>query len=61
MNNICERDKSVYWINSNGGHGFCDIDQVTDTGAESFETFDNEAEYLARLEELNIPIEKEND
>lgn len=58
MVRICEKDEAKYWISSSGSHGFCDVNQVTDSGKEDIETFENEADYLARLNELGIEIEE---
>jgi hypothetical protein len=48
-----------YWINKNGdySYGFVDVGCVMNSGLTKLEIFDNEEDYLARLEELGIIIE----
>ena len=54
----------TWWIAHHGervAHGYCEDGEVIANDIMSWETFDNEAEWKARLLELGVEIEEEND
>jgi hypothetical protein len=59
INSIMKPTTRKYWINKNGdySYGFVDVGCVMNSGLTKLEIFDNEEDYLARLEELGIIIE----
>ena len=54
----------TWWIAHYGervAHGHCEDGEVVANDIMNWETFDNEAEWKARLLELGVEIEEEND
>lgn len=54
----------VYWVATSNDltvvhYGLTEHGMVTTTGQPNLETFDNEADYLARLTELGVTPEEE--
>lgn len=57
VNRVIYIDSLIWWvIPTNGHYGILEANQQV-TSAHTFETFNNEADWLARLAELNIVIE----